>query len=498
MSTTLNATSRNGNTFRSASTDCWDMQKTNELLNENEAIIQDLSNIIESHAKYLKRNKHVNNSSGATESANLVKSSSAFINEQLNEITSKPKEKFKSKSYLLNMNHTSNVVSSQQGFEKSSSKTFLKKSNNSIANCNTHATISGSIWTKSKNKSFNEMTPTASYVNSTKKKRSSLFNLFSFKPTSNSGIHTPQSDSPKQPHGSRTELDTSLSDQHDIDSDILALPSDWEDRYRPHSVAYTNNTALENQPSFYLKNVKPINHLSKLSLDLDEQVPQEHELSPSPVATNHKPNSELSKKPSFSSRGFSIPLNASFCLNPVPINCLQHFSLNHKSTLNDSIAKFTESENTCMYKTAKSIRPAATAAAVVADAAAPSSFMSKKNEHLKSSLDLDEDDEFLFKPASDFNLEEGSCLKELDQRFKSTIQENHTLIEDKRNKLRKLLKQQNIDSEVLNNLHEYVKMNNKNRQVTTTTTTTTKKKESCSIDCARIDCYAIETIKFFN
>ena len=457
MSTTLNATNRNGNsTFRSASTDCWEMQKTNELLNENEAIIQDLSNIIESHAKYLKRNKQGNNSTA--ESANLVKSSSAFINEKLNEISSteqKPKEKFKSKSYLLNMNHSSNVVS-QKEFEKSSSKTFLKKSNNSIANCNTHATISGSIWTKTKNKSFNEMTPTASYVNSTKKKRSSLFNLFSFKPTSSS-INTPQSDSPKQAHCSRTELDTSLTDQHDIESDILALPSDWEDRYRPHSVAYTNNTLLENQPSFYLKNVKP-NHLSKLSLDLDDQV-SEQQMSSSP-ATNHKP-SELSKKPSFSSRGFSIPLNASFCLNPVPINCLQHFSLNHKSALNDSIAKFTESENTCMYKTAKSIRPAAAAAAVE-----PSNFMSKKNEHLKTSLDLDEDDEFLFKPASDFNLEEGSCLKELDQRLKSTQENQTTLIEEKRNKLKKLLKQQNIDSEVLNNLHEYVKMNNKNRQVT--------------------------------
>jgi hypothetical protein len=52
-------------------------------------------------------------------------------------------------------------------------------------------------------------------------------------------------------------------------------------------------------------------------------------------STSNSGETNINKKPSIRSKGFSIPLNASFCLNPVPVHCLNNYTINNENLFNN-------------------------------------------------------------------------------------------------------------------------------------------------------------------
>jgi hypothetical protein len=91
-------------------------------------------------------------------------------------------------------------------------------------------------------------------------------------------------------------------------------------------------------------------------------------------------------------------------LNPVPINCLQHFSMNHNSGT-PSLNKLGDGSNACLYKTVSSIR------------ALPN--VNNENTGFDDSMLLMSEEDLFRAPVNSFNqLENGSCLKQLNQRLK--------------------------------------------------------------------------------
>ena len=194
--------------FRSASTDCWNAGGSGGdlLLDSSDAILNDLNSIIDSHKKYMKyQNSELSNSTAKKSATHLVKLQSHFIDNNPENPSRKQfdqsiaSKEFKSKSYLHTIGRQSSNTASliNQSFDsKSSQKSSLnKKTSTSILNCSQppHATISGSITSKaSKTKSSQNTqlthisgSATTSFMSATtpKKKRSSLFNLFSFNKT---------------------------------------------------------------------------------------------------------------------------------------------------------------------------------------------------------------------------------------------------------------------------------------------------------------------------
>lgn len=455
-------------TFRSASTDCWHE-------NDDKQTDTNLTSMINSQKKYKKYQSVEKMSEGINSSPTLVKSHSNFaenLESYSNRIEPSNKDKFKSKSYLLSIGRSANQSQYiNQTLDKNSSRSFIKKSNNSIANCN--ATISGAITSKaSKSKSSqlnsqisNLPSATTSCVNTHKKKRSSLFNLFSFNRSTNNSSNNianipsgplVQPDSPMDYREfSTTDFFTneeySVNNFNELSEDFnQPLPeyvSQWsssnststadmidvESRSpRPHSVAfYTENS--KHSPSPVKKNLKN----SKLSLDIEE--------------LNEEPKKpRLRKNNSTRSKGFSVPLNASFCLNPVPINCIHSFSTNSNSKI--PLIPGDYSPTNRFYKTASSIR-STTNTSILSLNNNENHLFKKAN---KTSFDADDDEANLFKPGDSFKMEEeGSCLKELYQKFKidddvinienSMNQDSSTEFVKKNSLKNRLVKQTNVD-----------------------------------------------------
>ncbi len=116
----------------------------------------------------------------------------------------------------------------------------------------------------------------------------------------------------------------------------------------------------------------------------------------------------MKRKSSFKSKGFSIPLNASFFLNPVPVSCIQSFSINSKS---GEKQRFSSDSSSRLYKAPGCIRSLDNTGSLFSRSADENSC-----SELGGQEDLD--DTLLFRPGDSFNTDEGSCLKELNERLK--------------------------------------------------------------------------------
>ena len=453
-------------TFRSASTDCWHE-------NDDKQTDHNLTSRIDTPKKFMRYQSVEKMNDGMNSAPQLVKSHSNFaenLESYSNRVEPSNRDKFKSKSYLLSINRSvNNSQYFNQSLDKNSARSFIKKSNNSIANCN--ATISGTITSKaSKSKSSqinsqisNLPSATTSCINTHKKKRSSLFNLFSFsnRSTNNSSnnIANITSGPPDSPidYKDFSTPDFFANDEYsvnnfnelseDFNQPLPEYVSQWsssnststadmidiESRSpRPHSVAfYTDNS--KHSPSPVKKNLKN----SKLSLDIEE-------IKEEPKAPR------LRKNNSTRSKGFSVPLNASFCLNPVPINCIHSFSTNSNPKI--PLIPGDHSPTNRFYKTASSIR--STANTSILSLNNNENYLFKKT----NKTSFDDEDANLFKPGNSFNMEEeGSCLKELYQKLKiaDDVQNsensknkdslNSNIEFDKKNSLKRLVKQTNVD-----------------------------------------------------
>ena len=404
----------------------------------------------------------------------------------------KEAHKAKSKSFLINPN--TNLKSTSSKFSSSnqlaaSKKNYILNTTNLFLNNHEsgkvkqeHATISAA---KSKDVNNISLAPSSStcYINNPKKKRSSLFNLFSFKSSTsqlnlNSKSDTPQTknkncstpvddknDLEVEQKSPSTFISNDLSDSEqnrsliDLSNEELLLmqsspppPVEFSDSNedRPRSIVkiknplyhsyirpkrttssptrnknsryYSNNSddnsehlTISNDSNFesdlssiisvHSKNTNNSNRsVSPISSNRSSTIINETDMSTLTTSHNVSINNSvvdkrhLNKKPSIRSRGFSIPLNASFCLNPMPVDLLQHLSANN--TLNNINSKdLSFSKNEELSDNNNAINP------------------TKNNNN--SNNKNDESDACILFPINSFDLKEGnSCLKEVNLRLK--------------------------------------------------------------------------------
>ena len=423
--------------LRSSSTDCsfnaGSLKLNDYLLNEAE-VLNDLNTIIDSHSKYFnKKTQQEANIKNANENfnkkkstqANLVKASSSYLTEKVNsEVTGKQKnidsvcstgsvtlisakispssasdlntakDTLKSKSYLLSISRKS----SDSNFNKALLNNTPKKTHT-----NDNATISG---TKTKKLSGitllpNNLTPATCFLNGARKKRSSLFNLFSFKNHSSMSSQSSSSSTNLSKNFSEKEIASSLKIGNDYEYDNVFFDSNSDlSNARETEILVSESCSTPNDYSSKTE-------LRKDSYSTQSENSNSHTES-KVISENSNPQSQLSKKLSIKSKGFSIPLNASFILNPVPINNLHNFTINNQSSNTDS----EKDDKISLNKKRHSIKSMASPSLVqYLDPDHSSSFT---NEHHKSQHN--DDDDVIFKPKK-YNLDEGSCLKELNQRF---------------------------------------------------------------------------------
>jgi hypothetical protein len=424
------------------------------LLIESENVLSTLNNIIDSHDvtnKSIRIKKNID----IKKQASLLKASShiqmtnkeqnqqyhnhyqhhhhlnSFINNKttsnsisgLNSI-----KKFKSKSFLLSLNRRildSPSNSSISTFDQVSYNNNNNNNNNSYNTKVSNLSGSKSISKKSSSNFLNIMSSSVTnnqqtqpqqqqqtfnstcLLNSSKKKRSSLFNLFSFNKNSSTTSLTKSTLTNNNNNNNNNENEkTDNSSLEQIDS---------TNRYRPHSIAFPSNfqtihrmstgtTATTSTSTVMSESFKPSKDFRSISKNTKLLIPTS-----SDSATN---TVTLIKKTSIQSKGFSIPLNASFCLNPIPINCLNHYSISSNLELNKS--------KTCLCSQQKELITNS------------NDLNNKMIEPIIDNIDNVElvnneefDDSVFFKPAS-FDLDtEGSCLKELNQRFRLNNDNNN-------------------------------------------------------------------------
>lgn len=468
--------------FRSASTDCWNTTPT-DILDSSDAILNDLNSIIDSHKKYMKfqNSENSQNNSTVTKVSLPKKSASHLVNKSavssildtsnsenrnstihIDQATAR--EKFKSKSYLLSMGRqTTNSLYLNQSFDsKSSQKSFLaKKSSNSNLSCSQpHATISGSITSKaSKSKSSTQnaqltsnmsgSATTTSFINTTaqKKKRSSLFNLFSFnKSVTSSTSNLPLTDTEPDYQNSNFLESREAFSTAGFNQPLPEFISNWSCSNstttenetpkcsRPHSVAfYSNASSASKSPVPTLTSNSSLKASSKQSLDIDDSS-SGRALTASTAASMRKTNSVRTK-------GFSVPLNASFCVNPVPnVNCIQSLT-NPTNSIKFSGDNNRDCKNRAYRTKGSSFRSTqlANASMVSFDEADNYVLKNASTSDNSEQIDFDEiDDSGLFKPGDSFNInDDGSCLKELNQRLKMADENNENREKANRNRLTK-------------------------------------------------------------
>lgn len=442
---------------RSLSSDCGN----DILLIESENVLSNLNNIIDSHdtkkahtttTTTTHKKNQINNVLKA--SSSIYMTSDAHKYAQMNKerylecsnssINLKPSstmssstnglnKKFKSKSFLLSLNRRGILDSGSNSsiqLEQStvSSKipvaSTLKSKKSSVINMMSSSVISPTPSCQQQQTVSSSLTSTC-LINNAKKKRSSLFNLFSF----NKNSSTSSTTSLSKPNVNRSSFNLNVNNNPDnikqednYDDDVFIKKSDSEQthtmestnnsRFRPHSIAFPSNYQTIHRMTCPTKQVIPKDFRS---------ISKNTKLLHSP--DDNKPTINLVKKPSIQSKGFSIPLNASYCLNPIPINCLNQFPINNNLKYSNSeldknnkilSCRITASSSLCLF---------------APDAAAADVAKTDKNKLITNVNDFDDDDDFddsiLFKPDS-FDLDtEGSCLKELNQRFRLNSDTNN-------------------------------------------------------------------------
>lgn len=115
-------------------------------------------------------------------------------------------------------------------------------------------------------------------------------------------------------------------------------------------------------------------------------------------------NRSLPKKaPSIRSKGFSIPLNASYCLNSIPINCLHHQYIYHRPTITYYHPTSLEETISAGHETNST-----------SSSRHQSQHLFKDYEEIKA-----EEENLLLAQKKSFDLEEeNSCLKEVNMRLR--------------------------------------------------------------------------------
>jgi len=428
------------------------------LLIESENVLSTLNNIIDSHDvtnKSIRIKKNID----IKKQASLLKASShiqmtnkeqnqqyhnhyqhhhhhqnSFINNKttsnsisgLNSI-----KKFKSKSFLLSLNRRildSPSNSSISTFDQVSynnnnntdpkvsnlngSKSISKKSSSNFLNIMS-SSVTNNQQTQPPQQQQQQTFNSTCLLNSSKKKRSSLFNLFSFNKNSSTTSLTKSTLTNNNNNENNNEK-TDNSSLEQIDS---------TNRYRPHSIAFPSNfqtihrmstgtTATTSTSTVMSESFKPSKDFRSISKNTKLLIPTS-----SDSATN---TVTLIKKTSIQSKGFSIPLNASFCLNPIPINCLNQYSISSNLELNKSKTclcsqqkEVITNKNDLNLNNNKMIEPI------------DNIDNDNNNVELVNNNNEEFDDSVFFKPAS-FDLDtEGSCLKELNQRFRLNNDNNN-------------------------------------------------------------------------
>jgi hypothetical protein len=401
------------------------------ILNESDTILNDLNEMIDSEVNRKMKINKKNDSYKINQLKDTLRNSEAEIKMP------------KLKSYVIK---SSLSQLSGLGTESNASKIFHSNSNSININPNYahHATVSGAKLSKKLvNTHLMPYSPTSSnlnhkqqhrdhassatcIINNSKKKRSSLFNLFSFKNLSrDSSISNSQTSiqNSKSVNQSVTNLtstknnksktnensekyekkkfnefhfislepqkqaenntantndeDTMLETSY-LQSSPPPPPEEFADecasnfgkkalscRFRPHSVSVSlgdstskssktkpTSTSPDWHKSFrFLLSKKSSPKLSKSSKKLNDSniesetasmssfnlKANERDVSVNSSTANQqqdqslKENTGLSKRPSIRSKGFSIPLNASFCLNPMPVNFRHNRDLSSSS-----------------------------------------------------------------------------------------------------------------------------------------------------------------------
>lgn len=358
------------------------------LIIESDLVLDNLDNIIDAHSSHAKnllikksesfKKLHKDNllqkalSTNLDPSANLPNEST-----QIHNLTKR--DKIKSKSYLIHNPSTSsnssrksseskeNTNSTSSSGSTSNLKRFLfsNSSSNTISGTKTKKLSSLIVNSPTTSQNPYSTTTTNCFLNTTssKKKRSSLFNLFSFSKNSNSNSSnaaTPTSGTNQSvqnlnslsydsPCGSLVEPESIINPDDDnvfleYSSEVPPPPEEFADqpganKNRPFSELvstpewHRNFRFFLNKKTYKISNTK-LEKSDSLSKSSENKLEKSSLLSfKTNDCLNEKDKSEplkLNKKPSIRSKGFSIPLNASYCPNSLPINCVQeHFLINN-------------------------------------------------------------------------------------------------------------------------------------------------------------------------
>jgi hypothetical protein len=304
---------------------CNDIVSSKNILTESDLVIENLNSIIDSHCE--QAHVHANSSENKNLVQSFLKKSESFKklasfskknsnNQQLDPShtqssasmekiltnrldaenscphlnTISKKDKFKSKSYFIN-----SVDSSSPSVPANLRKFFFSNSSSN--------TISGG-----KTKKANENAPKqqySSYVSTPRKKRTSLFNLFSFNKSfssSSQNLNSTEANSPPAENYNSVDYDNVFADNEERQADKreqgdCAANSEW----------HKNLTFFTNKKSYKVS--------SEQQKALSKNSENSSLLSVKSIESLAAHENAVSRKPSIRCKGFSIPLNAAYCPN---------------------------------------------------------------------------------------------------------------------------------------------------------------------------------------
>ncbi len=383
-----------------------------EFLENNCTIFKSLNTLINSQKIFMKHE---------AQNANLLQhifDEKNNKNSKRNSLEKHLVDQFKKNSDLLNIDKSQDIKE----------KKFINKKTKSMAICSStipyspHATISGRIsFAVAMKKSNQKKNGSSSFTAadslskaSQMKKRSSIYNIFSYsKNQSSSKSCLPFGIDNQVPSDSflLEKNEAVLPNRLDETSELFNHPIpeyifDWyrhnlkntesceiQSSERPHSIAFFTNNFNKNETS------KKFSQQASSTLNLDLNKTDDE---------NQEKNRLLKQASTLKSKEFSIPLNASFFHSPAALNFSESFSLNSKHKKN----RFKSDVSSGLHKASDRIRSFNTGSLLLLNNG------TDENNFTETNKNQDLDETLLFKPGNSFNTDEGSCLKELDAKLK--------------------------------------------------------------------------------
>jgi hypothetical protein len=429
----LNSIIDSSSSIASLSNSSGNNKSASDYLNAAKALKLNILNKKSKSFKKMSSSSNLNNKDPSSiKSSNSFQVKTAPTNNQNETFLINKENKFKSNSYLIknndNYDSNENELSSYENYNNNNNNNTNTKNDEFVNLFSTnhqsnhhnlhHSTISG-ITNSNKllsNVNINILPSTSSASLLNKKKRSSLFNIFSFNRNSTTNSNS-QTNKPiintNNKIANLSMMNISNSDTNtNIDSNVSLEPScktftrkrnlsgattlennnnnldnqskredaiettksdlDWHKSFRNlisinsnnsssstqkthrtlSSSNLTNNSSKrEKQPhkkerfnsliipnsSGKSKHVNMNNEYDDVDFETCSTSSNQNNItkySASFKSTSNSSEVNVNKKPSIRSKGFSIPLNASFCLNPVPVHCLNNYTINNESLFN--------------------------------------------------------------------------------------------------------------------------------------------------------------------